>query len=338
MIEATREKTHKKIYKVKRKRKQKKMPLWKKMIVVLISIIYLGITTALLALYGPFENIRRTIIGMVLTSRHAWYIEPFYSKETLDKYRPSLDNTTKGSMNVGKGYADVNDTGIEVVPIKTMKYSGSLLIINDPKRVHVAATKYLNDVGETVTDMIKRENAIGGINAGGFSDIGGKGTGGVPMGITFSRGQYISGDKNSNETIIGITNEGVLVVGKYTYNELMQLGINDAVSFYPQLVKDGKPYLKAKDDTWGVGPRTAIGQRSDGAILLMVLSGRGNGGIGASLMDVEKEMLNHGAYIAANLDGGYSSEMVYNNQFLVTPSNPLGERYVATSFVIDGVK
>lgn len=338
MIEATREKTHKKIYKVKRKRKAKKLPLWKKIIVAFLFIVYLGTTTAALALYGPFENIRRTIIGMVLTSRHAWYIEPFYPKETLDKYRPSLDNTTKGSMFVGKGYADIHDTGIEVIPIKTIKYSGSVLIVKDPKRVHVAATKYLNDVGETVSDMIKRENAIGGINAGGFSDIGGKGTGGIPMGLTFSRGEYISGDQNSNETIIGITKEGVLVVGKYTYNELIQLGISDAVSFYPQLVKDGKPYLKAKDDTWGVGPRTAIGQRKDGAILLMVLSGRGNGGIGASLMDVEKEMLNNEAYIAANLDGGYSSEMIYKNQFLVTPSNPLGERYVATSFVIDGVK
>jgi len=314
------------------------MPLWKKVMVVSVFILYLVTSTAALALYGPFENVRRTIIGMVLTSRHYWYIEPFYSKETLDKYRPSLDNTTKGSMFIGKGFADVNDPGIEVVPIKTMKYSGAVLIVKDPKRVHVAATQYLNDVGETVSDMIKRENAIGGINAGGFSDIRGKGTGGIPMGLTFSRGQYISGDKNSNETIIGITKEGVLVVGKYTYDELIKLGISDAVTFYPQLVKDGKPYLKPQDDAWGVGPRTAIGQRQDGAILLMVLSGRGNGGIGASLMDVMKEMLNHGAYIAANLDGGYSSEMIYNNQFIVTPSNPLGERYVATSFVIDRVK
>lgn len=338
MIEATRTKAEMEAaYKGKRKPARKKMPLWKRLVMALTILIYMFVSSAAVVLYGPFENIRRTVIGMVLTSRHPWYIEYFYSKATLDKYRPNLDNTEKGTIPVGN-FANVNDKGIDVVPIKTVKYTGTLLVIKDPKRVHISTTQYLNDVGETVSDMVKKENGIGGINAGGFSDTGGKGTGGIPMGMTFSRGKYICGDKNTTETIIGITKGGVLVVGKYTYDELLQLGISDAISFYPQLVKDGKAFLNPKDDVWGYAPRSAIGQRKDGAILLLVLAGRGNGGLGATLMDVEEEMLKNGAEIAANLDGGYSSEMYYKGEFLVTPSNPLGERYVATSFVIDGVK
>lgn len=337
MIEATRELADKAAYKANKQPEPRKIPLWKRLVLVITFLVYMVTSTGLIVLYGPFENIRRTFIGMVLTSRHPQYLDYFYSKATLDKYRPTNDNMTKGSMNAGN-FANIHDTAIQVIPIKTIKYSGSLLVINDPKRVHVSVTQYLNDVGETVSDMVKRENAVAGMNAGGFSDIKGQGTGGVPMGITFVRGKYVSGDKNAEHTVIGITKEGGLVVGKYTYADLINLGISDCISFYPQLVKDGQPYLKAKDDSWGIGPRTAIGQRKDGAILMMVLSGRGNGGIGASLADVEQEMLANGAWIAANLDGGYSSELMYQDQFLVTPSNPLGERYVATSFIVDGVK
>jgi exopolysaccharide biosynthesis protein len=304
-------------------------------LIPILLIIYLILSTALFIMYGPFENLRSAFIGAVLTSRHPWLITPFYSAATLAKYRPvSLDTMDQGSMHT-ETFANIHDNGIEVVPIQTAKYSGSLLIVHDPKRVHVAVTKYLNSVGETVSEMVKDSGSIAGINAGGFVD-GGHGTGGIPLGITISRGKFISGDQTSREPVIGITKSGALIVGKYTFHELEQLGIEDAVSFGPELVHDGKPYLKATDGSWGYAPRSAIGQRRDGAILLLALSGRGNGGIGASLLDCEQVMLEHGAYVAANLDGGYSSELYYKNQFLVPPSNPLGERYVATSFVVDG--
>ena len=212
-------------------------------------------------------------------------------------------------------------------------------MINDPKRVHVSVTQYLNDVGETVSDMVKRGKCHRWDECWRFFGYQRTGNRWRPHGdYTLLVEIMISGDKNAEHTVIGITKEGGLVVGKYTYADLLNIGISDCISFYPQLVKDGKAFLKPKDDSWGIGPRTAIGQRKDGAILMMVLSGRGNGGIGASLADVEHEMLANNAWIAANLDGGYSSELMYKDQFLVTPSNPLGERYVATSFIIDGVK
>lgn len=312
---------------------------WLRTLGIVVALALYGLlSTIAWILYGPFENIRSTVIGAVLTSRHPFVIEPFYSDETLAKYRPvGLDAMGKGSMSAGN-FSAIKDTGIEVVTIKTAKYSGSLLIIKDPKRVHVAVTKHINSVGQTVSEMVKDANAIAGINGGGFFDIKGRGTGGLPLGITISRGKYVTGDQQSSQPVIGITKAGALVVGKYTYKELQQLGITEAISFGPELVRDGKPYLKETDGSWGVAPRSAIGQRKDGSILLLALSGRGNEGIGASLLDCEEVMLENGAYVAANLDGGYSSELYYKGDFLVTPSNPLGERYVATSFVVDGVK
>lgn len=305
---------------------------------LLLMLFYFTLSSFALVLYGPFENMRRAVVGAVLTSRHPQYIEPFYSAETLNKYRPiSMETMSEGSMHAGN-FSQVHDDGIDVIPITTTKYSGSLLVIKDPKRVHVGVTKELGSVGETVSSMVKRENAIAGINAGGFYDVKGKGTGGMPLGVTLSRGKYIGGYQGVAQPMIGLTKEGALVVGKYKYEDLQKLGVQDAVSFGPQLVRDGQPFLKAEDDSWGIAPRSAIGQRSDGAILLLALSGRGKNGIGASLIDCEEVMLENGATVAANLDGGYSTELYYNNGFLVEPSNPLGERYVATSFIVDGVK
>ncbi|MET3288959.1 UNVERIFIED_CONTAM: exopolysaccharide biosynthesis protein [Brevibacillus sp. OAP136] len=300
--------------------------------------LYFVLSTAAISLYGPFENIRSTIVGMVLTSRHPFVITPFFSKETLAKYQPvGLDQMDRGTDTAGN-FSNISDEGIEEIPIKTSKFTGTMLVVKDPKRVHVGVTKHLNHVGQTVSEMVKDTNAVAGVNAGGFFDKEGLGTGGTPMGLTISRGSYVSGDKKALQPVIGITNKGALVVGKYTYEELERMGIKDAISFGPELVKDGKPYLKESSGSWGIAPRTAIGQREDGAILLLAISGRGNNGIGATLLDIQNVMLDQGAVIAANLDGGYSTELYYQGKFLVPPSNPLGERYVATSFLVDGVK
>jgi exopolysaccharide biosynthesis protein len=301
-----------------------------------LFLVYAIGSTAAIALYGPFDNIRRTVIGAVLTSSHPWVIKPFFSAATLRKYMPvSIDKMSTGPMKVAD-YSYIHDNQIEVIPIHSDKYTGCLLIIHDPKRVHVAVTKNLGNIGETVTSMVHDAHAVAGINGGGFFDGQGHGTGGKPMGLTISRGKYVSGDKQAAQPVIGITKSGALIVGKYTYSQLQQLGIEEAVSYGPQLVKDSKPYLSSADGSWGIAPRSAIGQRQDGSIMLLALSGRGDGGIGASLLDCQEVMLEYGAKVAANLDGGYSSELYYNGKFLVAPSNPLGERYVATSFVVDG--
>jgi exopolysaccharide biosynthesis protein len=304
---------------------------------LIIVLFYLGISTAAIVLYGPFENVRKIVIGSVLTSQHPWWIEPFYSKETLQKYQPVSYTSMEDDKSMqGHDFAAIKDDNIDVVDIDTHKYSGKMIIIHDPKRVHVAYTKELGNVGQTVSEMVKDTSAIAGINGGGFDDSRGRGTGGVPMGIVISHGNYIYGDKDAVGPVIGISKDGALVTGSYNYKQLQDMGVQEAVSFGPLLVQNGKSHIKSSEDTWGVAPRSAIGQREDGAILLLALSGRGNGGIGATLMDCVNEMIKQGAVIAANLDGGYSSELYYKNDFLVTPSNPMGERYVPTSIVVDG--
>ena len=66
----------------------------------------------------------------------------------------------------------------------------------------------------------------------------------------------------------------------------------------------------------GANPRTAIGQRADGTVLLLVTDGRGaSGHLGATAADLIKIMKEYGAVNAANLDGGSSSSMYYNGKY-----------------------
>ena len=69
----------------------------------------------------------------------------------------------------------------------------------------------------------------------------------------------------------------------------------------------------------GLNPRTAIGQRADGAVLLFVTDGRGKSGhLGASSGDLIEVMQEFEAVNAANLDGGSSSCMYYDGEYLMS--------------------
>lgn len=85
----------------------------------------------------------------------------------------------------------------------------------------------------------------------------------------------------------------------------------------PFLIINGEP-----QDVDGVGgglnPRTAIGQRADGAILLLVVDGRQATSLGASFSDLQDIMLQYGAVNASAMDGGTSTQMYYNVRLLIS--------------------
>ena len=86
----------------------------------------------------------------------------------------------------------------------------------------------------------------------------------------------------------------------------------------------------------GLHPRTAIGQRQDGTMILVVIDGRQPGySIGTNLLELQSIFERYGAYNAANLDGGYSSAMCFDGQLVTTPSTLLGERYLPNAFIVE---
>ena len=113
------------------------------------------------------------------------------------------------------------------------------------------------------------------------------------------------------------------------------MGAVEGITFGPPLIVDGKKMITEGDGGWGVGPRTAIGQKKDGTVLFLVVDGRQPGySLGATLRDVQDILYEQGCYIAANLDGGSSSTLFYNGSVVNKPADLLGERMIPTTFIV----
>ncbi|MTK14112.1 MAG: hypothetical protein F8N39_19230 [Clostridiaceae bacterium] len=209
--------------------------------------------------------------------------------------------------------------------------SGKVMIIPNPKKVAVAFSSQLGKANNTTSELAKSQNAIAAINAGAFYMDQ------LPCGFIIKDGKIIytqSGDKTAKFDTTGFTNEGKLIIGSYTLEELKAKGVKEAVGYGLPLIINGKSVSGVNSLDLGVGPRTAIGQKADGTVIFLVIDGRNTNSIGATVKDVTNVLLKNGAVNAALLDGGSSSTMYYKGNVINTPSNPSGERKVPSAFVV----
>ena len=230
---------------------------------------------------------------------------------------------------------DPDGVGIEVHDVSGPMYHGKMLVIYDPSRIMVATIDNYNHngAGLTLKQLIDKYGGVGGINGGQYEDKNGMGIGGWPEGIVISEGKLRMGSKNGTYEVYGLTNENVLVVGRMTAQKALDIGVRDAVSFGPALIVNGVA-AKYSGAGGGLNPRTAIGQREDGAILLLVIEGRKTSSMGATMADLIKVMQDYGAVNAANLDGGMSSAMWLYEDELVSSSSVRVSRQMPTAFII----
>ena len=108
-----------------------------------------------------------------------------------------------------------------------------------------------------------------------------------------------------------INNDNKLVLIKQaTAAKAKSMNVRDGVSWGPFLIVNGKKSFMKGNGGWGYAARTAIGQRSDGIILLLVVNSNSTRTKGADMVNLTEIMSNYGAVNAANLDGGTSSVMI----------------------------
>lgn len=301
-----------------------------------VFCVYNLLTIPPLVFYGPFPEVRQMIVGTIVTSRHPQFLKLFYPEAKVRQLMRQAGMVTDEipTDSAKLAFSPSTDDRIKLIEIDGGSFKGKLLQIYNPKRVKVVATKDLLKAGEKTSDIAQRVKAVAAINGGGFIDPNGKGNGGFPQGITIHEGQILTGQQSTTpQDIIGLDKDGVLIIGKYTLAELKTNQVLEAVSFGPQLIKDGQRKVRGNGG-WGIAPRTAIGQTKEGTILLLTIDGRQLSSVGATLKDVQEIMLDYGAVNAANLDGGSSTTMFYQDKVVNTPANPFGERYVPTAFVV----
>ncbi|SKA79774.1 Exopolysaccharide biosynthesis protein [Caloramator quimbayensis] len=313
------------------------MKLFKKVMFFLVfEFIFCTAFGTYLVFYGPFKNIRNTIVTSAMTTmNHKYIAKLFLNDNEINKIMDEnkVDSPTE-SENEDAIEVKYSSNNVECINIESSRYKGYLLIVDNPRRVRIGTSSDLGKRGETLGQILKRYNAAAGINAGGFSNAM-TGTGGIPSGIIIEDGRIKFIDDEKTFNIVGFNNKDVLIVGQYKYDEIENLKLRDAISFGPALIVNGKPMIKKGDGGWGIAPRTAIGQTQDGKVLLLTIDGRQKDSLGATLKDVQDILLEYGAYNASNLDGGSSATMYNDGKLVNKPSDILGERAIPSAFIVE---
>lgn len=225
---------------------------------------------------------------------------------------------------------DPDGDGIEIVDVKGATFHGKLMIVYDPTRVIVGVSNNLGALGQSLSGMVESYGAVAAVNGGGFDDPNGSGNGGTPEGVVIYDGKLLYGAGTLADTA-AIDYNGILHVGKMSGQQALDLGARWAVSFGPVLVVNGE---KCSGLNSGLNPRTAIAQRADGAILLLVVNGRQLDSPGATYEDIADVLIEHGAINALNLDGGSSSNMLYNGEYQTINSSLIGDRPLPTGVLV----
>lgn len=323
----------------------KRRSIWKSFLIFLVfEFVFTGITLPILVFYGPFTQVKKTVVGSFLTTRRFPFVaKMFLSDKAIDNLIGSsvaVDPTWTGEKIEDLNFNVKHTDKIELYDIDGGDFSGKAMVVLDPTRVVVGYSSLMPKAGETTSAIAKRNGAVAAINGGGFIDQGWAGTGGNPTGVIFSGGKLIYDqlkNENTKQDTAAFTKKGMLIVGMHSVKELNEMGVAEAISFGPALIVNGKPTITQGDGGNGQAPRTAIGQRADGAVVMIVIDGRDplKGILGASLRDVQDILLNKFKCVnAVNLDGGSSATLYYGGKVINKPSDGLGERAVPTAFIV----
>jgi hypothetical protein len=119
------------------------------------------------------------------------------------------------------------------------------------------------------------------------------------------------------------------------------LGVTDALGGGPVIVRNGRAVYTAGEEFLPAqlgprDPRTGIGQRRDGSIVMVVVDGRRRGySVGLTNWELAQTLVRLGCVTASALDSGGSSTMAFDGQLLSRPSDPSGERLVKETLALE---
>lgn len=348
----------------KRKRKKKRSSrtgriVGRVLLIVLETLLLaVGALYAVMAVYakGPSPTASKEfILSLRETSAIGFLAEWFYTPEeiaamkgdgsadvgqtdasliNLDAGRDKTAEPAEGPQKDDWGLVDEDGDGIILEKVNGKGYFGYMMVVLDPSRVIMGSVpSSFGYRGYTVEEMVQYYDAVGGINAGGFEDAGGRGNGSTPDSLVVFDGKTYYANKGVRDCFVGFDENHILHVGRMNAQQIQDAGISSGCCFGPALIIDGNP-VDASTLASGLNPRTAIGQRSDGAVLMLVIEGRQATSVGARYQDLVDIMLAYGAMNACNLDGGSSSLMYYNDSYVNNSASVIGIRPVPTSFLV----
>jgi exopolysaccharide biosynthesis protein len=258
----------------------------------------------------------------------------------ITPYTQKPDSDGGASLGEGDSGADHEwddyPEGIRMETIRGSSYRGYIMIIRDPSRIYTATSSDFKSgqPGLKILEAVEKEGAVAAINGGGFPDDAGLGEGSLPLGMCFSKGEKLWGSENTvYPSVMGFNQDNVLIVGNLSPAMAKELGIRDAINFGPTLIVNGEP-AEVTGLNGSLNPRSAIGQRADGAVIFLCVDGRMASSLGATFSDLIAILQEYKVVNAANLDGGSSSHLVYHGEIINISSSIYGPRRIPTFFMV----
>ncbi len=339
--------------KPKKKKKKKKKGsgllgrIIRRFFLLLFTIVILVVVALVLAMNvifnGPSPAAREVLtMSLLEPSATKWIPGLFMDEETLNSIRYkkgeelASDFTDTSMVTIDKsgvlsGSSDEwanHPDGVYIEHLSGATYNAHIMVVRDPSKVFMGRSAKVystNTPGKRLNEVMAEadESIIAAINAGAFNDDGTANSyvGSVPAGIVYSEGEFICNQYRGNIPVaetgggfVGFNDDDILVVAKtMTEAEAEALNIRDGCEFGPPLIINGEVNQEAYNKASGWNPRTAIGQREDGAVIFVCIDGRQAGSVGGTYKDVTDIMIEYGAVNACNLDGGSSSIMMYRD-------------------------
>ena len=335
--------------------------LWKKIkklhwAVKLFLIFDFFVLVCFFVVYGPIDKARVFWITTAMeTGSHSYFANIFYSEKTIkdvmnSNYLIEVDEDTNvESIKIGQEEEITNYTSIyekeilehdegtlyKLIQFKYKDFDCHMIVVYDPTRVEIGYQKTLYQ-GKILSEIVKDNDAILGINGGGYSWATG-----YPNGLVVHDSKIIYSSGTKAYTTAAINEDGVLIVGKLKASEVKEKRIKEAVSFEPTLIVNGKSAKFQGTGGSGLNPRTVIGQRKDGIIVFLVVNGYGNrlswkGRGGVYVTDLITILERYNVYNAINMDGGSSTTMVIGDKLINDPCEPQkdGQDFIRTAWLL----
>ena len=303
----------------------------------LIILIVVGLALMMNLIFNGPSTAARDMLTMSLLEPSAtkWIPGLFMSDELVDEIKNQgkdeapledvnlddiviMDSTNMAASDEWAAYPD----GIRIESYAGKTFNAHIMLIQDPSRVYLGLSSYdgfsTSKPGKRLNVAIEDEGASAAVNAGAFNDDGTAGAqvGSVPSGMVIHDGKVVSNVKNAAFPggFGGFTNEKKFVVAEsMTESQAMELGIRDGCEFGPVLIVNGVANQQVYSGNSGYNPRTVIGQRADGVVIIICADGRQAGSLGATYKDMIDLLTAYGAVNACNMDGGSSSVMLYRD-------------------------
>ena len=176
---------------------------------------------------------------------------------------------------------------------------------NDVTPVKVSGAYYVKIATCAVTALKNSFYGVGVISQ--FSDSE----------VELIKGQFAI--KSNNSEINALLAADVKIRCQYEYNDPSLEGVENFIGFPYQIITDSEPWKEVQanvDNAMYRHPRTIIGQKANGEVVLAVVDGRQTtkGMYGATSVEMSAIMAYYDCVDAWNLDGGGSSTMIVRKQ------------------------